>query len=249
MSDADFATIKKLQQERNAAAAAKKGSRTFDPASQRADSSSKAKMSDVFDTELYEREGGDKFAGYHTSLPAGDDDEDMEDAAGADGSRRLVGQYTATRAQIDEFARGNGVEEDAVLAGKGERSNRITDRETDYQKRRFDRVLPPTRAAPFAANRQAGASADEGESCRGVMERRELEEERVRQASEAKMMEGALDGDVVEHLATLKDGNNKENEDAGSTEAVAGRKRKKRRDVATTTTTETTEEAAPQPEA
>src|SRR3569833_2306404 len=189
MSDADFATIKKLQQERNAAAAAKKGSRTFDPASQRADSSSKAKMSDVFDAE------------------------------------------------------------DDVLAGEGERSNRITDRETDYQKRRFDRVLTPTRADPFAANRQAGASADEGESYRDIMERRELEreEERVRQAIEAKMKEGALDGDVVAHQATLKDGNNKENEDAGSTEAVAGRKRKKRWDVATTTT-ETTEAAAPQPE-
>ena len=75
MSDADFDQIRKLQQERNAAAAAKKGSRSD---SQRADTGSKAKMNDVFDTDLYEREGGDKFAGYHTSLPSGPGDEDEE---------------------------------------------------------------------------------------------------------------------------------------------------------------------------
>ncbi|KLU81500.1 splicing factor 3B subunit 1 [Magnaporthiopsis poae ATCC 64411] len=54
MSDADFEQIKKLQQERNAAAAAKKGSKAFDPASQRADSS-KVKLSEAFDTSLYRK--------------------------------------------------------------------------------------------------------------------------------------------------------------------------------------------------
>jgi splicing factor 3B subunit 1 len=243
MSDADFEQIRKLQQERNAAAAAKKGPRAFDSSSQRTDTGSKAKMSDVFDTDLYERESGDKFAGYHTSLPsgAGDEDEEMEDV---NGGRRLIGQYTATRAQIDEFAHGDGVEEEDILAGRGEKSNRITDRETDYQKRRFDRVLTPTRADPFAANRQAGA-ADEGESYRDIMDRRELEreEERVQRAIEEKRKEQALNGDVAEHKPTLENGD-KENEDAGPTEAAAGRKRKKRWDVSTT---ETADEA-PQPD-
>ncbi|KAK5655424.1 hypothetical protein OQA88_5695 [Cercophora sp. LCS_1] len=234
MSDAEFEQIRKLQAERNAAAAAKKGSRTFDPANQRADSSTKAKLGDIWDTELYDRENGDKFAGYHTTLPGadGDEDDEMEDADGR--GVRLVGQYTATRSQIDEFARGNGVEEDDLLAGRGERGNRITDRETDYQKRRFDRALTPTRADPFAANRQAGA-AEEGESYREIMERRELEreEERVRRAIEQK----AKDGPVEEHIPTLKDAGDKENEDTGSTEAAtAGRKRKKRWDVASTET-------------
>ncbi|KAK4150218.1 armadillo-type protein [Chaetomidium leptoderma] len=231
MSDADFEQIRKLQAERNAAAAAKKGSRTFDPAGQRADSSTKAKLSEAWDTDLYERENGDnKFAGYHTALPGadGDDDEEMADA---DSSRRLVGQYTATRAQIDEFARGNGVEEDDPLAGRGERSNRITDRETDYQKRRFDR--------------HSGA-AEEGETYRAVMERRDVEreEERVQRAIEQKMK----DGPVEAHKPMLKDVADKENEDAAaSPDAAAGRKRKKRWDVASEETAEQPAPAAAEP--
>lgn len=235
MSDADFEQIKKLQQERNAAASAKKGSRTFDPTNQRDESSTKASLTDALDTTLYERENGDKFAGYLTSIPAADGDGD-EEMAEADTSRRLIGQYTATRSQIDEFARGTGVEEDDVLAGRGESSNRITDRETDYQKRRFDRVLTPTRADPFAANRQAGAAdGNEGRSYRDVMNETELEreEERVRQAIIQKQKDGSADVDMIEHKPTLKDEPDKENQDAGSTEA-AGRKRKKRWDVATT---------------
>ena len=225
MSDADFEQVRRLQAERNAASAAKKGSRTFDPANQRADTSTKAKLSEAWDTELYDRENGaDKFAGYHVSLPGadGDDDEDMPDA---DSSRRLVGQYTATRAQIDEFARGDGVEEDDPLAGRGERSNRITDRETDYQKRRFDR--------------HSGAQ-DEGESYRDIMERRDLEreEDRVRRAIEQKMK----DGPVEEHQPVLKDSADKENEEVGD----GTRKRKKRWDVASA---DTAEPAAAEPAA
>jgi len=250
MSDADFAQIQKLQQERNAATAAKTGARTADPGNQRAHASTKAKFDEAFDTDLYERDGGDKFSGYHRSLPAGggDDDDEMEEA---DNSRRLVGQYTASRAQIDEFARGDGVEEEDLLAGRGERSNRITDRETDYQKRRFDRVLTPTRADPFAANRRAGA-AEEGEGYRDVMERREVEreEERVRLAIEAKAAAengGARDDDgaVPEHRATLRDGD-KENDEAGPTEAVAGRKRKKRWDVVASAGAAADESPAPE---
>ncbi|KJR81625.1 splicing factor 3B subunit 1 [Sporothrix schenckii 1099-18] len=248
MSNADFDQIKKLQQERNAAAAARKGA-SLDPSSQRVGSSTKVKLTDTVDTELYGT-GEDKFAGYHTSLPAGngdDDDDDMPDAS-ADRSRRLVGQYTATRAQIDEFARGAGVEEEDVLLSRGERSNRIADRETDYQKRRFDRVLTPTRADPFAANRNAGATATassngepKAEGYREIMERREIEreEQRVRQAIEAKRREAAANGDgsgddgarATEHKPTLTYPD-KENEEAGSTELAAGRKRKKRWDVA-----------------
>jgi splicing factor 3B subunit 1 len=71
MSDADFETIRKLQAERNAAAVGKKGSKTFDPSSQRTDVSTKASLTESFDTSLYERDGGDKFAGYSTSLAVG----------------------------------------------------------------------------------------------------------------------------------------------------------------------------------
>lgn len=228
MSDADFETIKKLQQERNAAAAAKKGSRTFDPSGQRSEST-KQKLTDSADVDLYGKDETDKFAGYHTSLPMGDDDDD--EMADGDNTRRLVGQYTASRDMIDEFARGGGVEEDDILAGRGEKSGRITDRETDYQKRRFNRVLTPTRADAFAENRQAGA-AENGTSYREIMESRELEreEERIQRAIIANQQNGHDDADAK---PTLQDGD-KENAEAGSTEAVsAGRKRKKRWDVET----------------
>lgn len=224
MSDADSDTIAKLQRERSAA---KKSSRALDVSTQRNDDK-RQKLTDSADNELYERDGGDKFAGYHTSLPMGDDDEDMDE----DNTRRLVGQYTASRDMIDEFARGSGVEEDDILAGKGEKSGRITDRETDYQKRRFNRVLTPTRADPFAENRQAGA-AENGSTYREIMEARELdmEEERVRKAIQARQNGDDNDADAQ---PTLKDVD-KENAEAGSTEDVtAGRKRKKRWDVSST---------------
>jgi len=241
MSDADFETIRKLQAERNAASAGKKGSKTFDPSTQRTDVSTKASLTESFDTTLYERDGGDKFAGYNTSIAVadGDDDDEMEEA---DTSRRLVGQYTASREQMDEFTRGKGVEEEDILLGR-EKSARIADRETDYQKRRLDRVLTPTRADPFAANRQAGA-AEDGESYRDIMARRDLEreEERVKRAIEEK----AANGEVLHYKATLtKEGsgspNDKENQERGSTEIVtAGRKRKQRWDVGSDSTGDST---------
>lgn len=246
MSDSEFDQIRKLQAERNAA---KKGKGSRDLASQRDGSDTKASLTEAMDTDLYEN-NADKFSGYHLSLPAGNDDfDDDMDTNGDDGSRRLVGQYTATASQINEFARGDGVEEDDPLAGRGEKSTRITDRETDYQKRRFNRVLTPTRADPFAANRQAGAAAEggDGETYRDIMERAEIEreEERVRRAIEDKLKNGDQADETADHKALLKDAGDKENEEAGSTEAAVGRKRKKRWDVATTTEDEA---ATPAPE-
>ncbi|KAL4762543.1 U2 snRNP complex subunit HSH155 [Aspergillus foveolatus] len=230
MSDADFDAVRKLQAERNAAAAAKKGSRTFDPSNQRTDNSTKASLTESFDTTLYDREGADKYAGYSTSIAVDDGDEDMEDA---DNGHRLVGQYTATRSQIDEFARGNGVEEEDILLGR-EKAARISDRETDYQKRRFNRgPLTPTRADPFAANTHANVE-QEGQTYREVMALREIEkeEERVQKLIAEKQARG--ENGVQEHEATLKL-EDKENAEAGSTVSVStGRKRKQRWDVAPT---------------
>lgn len=226
MSDADFRAVTKSQQERNAAAAAKKGSRRADAASQRTDPT-RQKLTDSADNDLYDKDGGEKYAGYHTSLPMGDEE---DDDTNEDRTRRLVGQYTASREMIDEFARGEGVEEDDVLAGKGEKSGRIIDRETDYQKRRFNRVLTPTRADPFAENRQAGA-AKGGTTYREIMEDQELqrEEERVRRSIQAKQAERESADDT--QLQPTLQHPDKENEDSGSTEAAAAtRKRKKRWD-------------------
>ena len=228
---ADFAEVKRLQQERNAAASGKKGSKTFDPSSQRTDISTKASMTESFDTSLYDRDGPNKFAGYDKSIAVnGDEDEDMPEA---DNSRRLVGQYTATKEQMNEFATGAGVEEQDILLGR-EKSARIADRETDYQKRRLNRgPLTPTRADPFAANRQAGVE-NEGQSYREIMAAKELEreEERVQKLIGEKRERG--ESVAIEHKPTLKqeDSSDKENKDAGSAVAVSsGRKRKQRWDV------------------
>jgi splicing factor 3B subunit 1 len=219
MSDADFETVRRLQAERNAQSASKKGSKAFDPSTQRTDSSTKASVTESFDKELY---GNDAVA-YHTSIAADGDDDEMPDA---DTSRRLIGNYTASREQINEFATG-GAEEEDILLGR-EKSARISDRETDYQKRRFDRgALTPTRADPFAANKHAGVS--DGTTYREVMQLQDLEreEERVKKIIEEKQ----ANGQVVEHKPTLKEDADKENADAGSTVEAVGRKRKKRWDV------------------
>jgi splicing factor 3B subunit 1 len=229
--EADFETIQRLQAERNAAAA-KKGSKTFDPSNQRTDQSTKARLTETFDTALYDRDSANKYEGYNTSIAVNDGvDEDQD---GGDSSRRLVGQYTATSAQMNEFAQGHGVEEEDILLGQ-EKSRRIADRESDYQKQRFNRgPLTPTRADPFAANRQAGLEGQEGQTYREHMQIRDLEreEERVLKAIEEKKAQG--DTATIEHQPTLKheDSSDKENKEAGSSVAVStGRQRKRRWDV------------------
>jgi splicing factor 3B subunit 1 len=235
---ADIEAVRRLQAERNAAAAGKNGSKTFDPSAQRTDNSTKASLTESFDTTLYEREGADRFSGYDTSIAVDGGDEEMEDA---NGGHNLVGQYTATRNQIDEMARGNGVEEEDILTGR-EKAARIADRETDYQKRRFNRgALTPTRADAFSGDSNVEG---EGQTYREIMAERELqkEEERVQKLIQEKRERGE---EVPEHQPTLKAvEDNKENEDDGS--AAAGRKRKKRWDVSSesTDTTKAPEEPA-----
>ena len=225
---ADFDTVRRLQAERNALASGKKGSRTFDSTSQRTDTSTKAALTESFDTTLYDRDEADKFAGYNTTVAADGDDEDMADV---DDSRRLIGQYTASKEQMNEFASGNGVEEEDILLGR-EKSARIADRETDYQKRRFDRgPLTPTRADPFAANKDAGVGSD-GQTYREVMQIQDLEREEARVQKLLAEKQGNSENGLVEHKPTLKDEVDKENTESGSTvDVVPTRKRKKRWDV------------------
>jgi splicing factor 3B subunit 1 len=245
MSDADFETVRRLQAERNAAAASKKGSKTFDPASQRgADSSNKISVTSNLDTDLYDgnSNGADKYAGYHTSIAVkgGGDDDDDDEMPDSDNSRRLIGNYTASAEQMNEFARG-GAEEEDILLGR-EKSARIADRESDYQKKRFERgPLTPTRADPFAANKHAGAVANEGSTYREAMAVRDLEreEQRVQRLIEQKQADGIGADDepdaVPEPKPLLKDredSGDKENADKGSTVEASGRKRKKRWDIA-----------------
>ncbi|CAZ83798.1 unnamed protein product [Tuber melanosporum] len=221
MADAEFEEIKRMQQERNAM---KSKSKAFDPSTQRKDNSTKVALTDTFDTTLYDRANGDKFAGYNTSIPANDDDDDV-DMDGGDGTRRLVGQYTASKEIISEFA--NAGDDDMDLMSAKAKGGQIADRETDYQKRRFQRQLTPTRKDAFASDGVEG----EGRSYREVMLEKELEreEERVRRQIEEKLKNGDGKMDGVEHEATLKDKEaDVENRD-GATDGT--RKRRRRWDV------------------
>lgn len=128
----------------------------------------KASTTDNFDTELYGSGSGDRFAGYNTSIPADDEmemDGDDDDANGG----RLIGQYTATADQIGEWATGEAAEDD--ILNSREKQAQIQSRETDYQRKRFQRRL---------------SDGAEGKTFKETMQERELEreEERVRRAIE-----------------------------------------------------------------
>jgi len=217
---AEFEQIRKLQAERNAA----KKSKTFDPANQRANASTKQSLTESFDTALFDRSSDNKFEGYNTSITVnGDDNDDDEDMPNADGSRRLVGQYTASKEILNEFA---SVEDDNDPMAARAKGSRIADRETDYQKRKFARALEPTRADAFK-----GDGEGEGKSYRDIMKEKELEreEERVRRKIEEKQKADGIKADVgEEHKATLQDG------DARQEDGAAPRARKRRWDVAST---------------
>ncbi|KAK4628819.1 U2 snRNP component prp10 [Fulvia fulva] len=187
MSDADFDKVRAAQAERNAG---KKGFN--DSSSQRTNTNKGISLTENFDKDLYGNDaGGDKFAGYNTSIAVAED-EDMEDG---DNDGRLVGQYTATAAQIGEWATGDTAEDD-ILQSR-EKQAQIASRETDYQKQRFKR----------------GLDGDE-KTYRETMQQREIEreEQRVQRLIEEQQKEKLANGDddddmdSVEHQATLKEG-------------------------------------------
>ncbi|KAK6351950.1 U2 snRNP component prp10 [Orbilia javanica] len=229
MSDSDFEQVKRLQQERNAAKIGSK--RALDASTQRKDFSTKASLNENFDKDLYGDSNGSRYEGYSREVV--DEDEDMQDAHG---ERRLVGQYTATKEMMNEFVR----DDEDPLAGRTEGS-RIMDRETDYQKRRFNRgPLTPTRADAFANNRQDGGE-DGGRSYREIMAENDFEREkaRVMKAIEDKQRQGE-GTDADEHQATLsiKDAD----ASADKENAPEGRRRKRRWDVSTTDSASTATE-------
>lgn len=176
--------------------------------------SGKQSLTEAFDKDLYDGNGGDKYAGYNTSI-ATTQDVDMEDAGEING-RRLVGQYTASADILNEYAHG----EDDLLESR-EKQAQIASRETDYQRRRFDRKLSPDRADAFAKDGQDG-----GQSYQEVMLMREIEREeaRVQQLLEQREKNGNA---VLDHKPTLKDGASKQ--DGSKTPPVEKKPRKRRR--------------------
>ena len=102
-----------------------------------------ASLSSVtFDTDLY---GSNDKAGYVTSIPVNEDDENLE-ALDNEVARKLA-SYTAPKSLLKEMPRGG--EEDDDIGFK--KPQRIIDREDDYRKRRLNRVISPERHDAFAA--------------------------------------------------------------------------------------------------
>ncbi|KAM3271499.1 hypothetical protein ACQJBY_041975 [Aegilops geniculata] len=100
-----------------------------------------------FDKDLYG--GGGGFAGYDTSIPASEDDDDAPEDAPNPAARRLAsytGHAVAAAADIPRSA--DGDDDDGAPASK---PRRIIDREDEYRRRRLDRGLSPDRHDAFAA--------------------------------------------------------------------------------------------------
>ncbi|SMR54548.1 unnamed protein product [Zymoseptoria tritici ST99CH_3D1] len=189
MSDADFDKVRAAQAERNASSGKKN---LMDTSSQR-NNSDKASLTKAFDRDLYDDDDRSK---YNTSIAVNDEDDDMLDAEDDGEGGRLVGQYTATAAQIGEWA--HGETEEADILESREKQAQIASRETDYQKQRFKR----------------GLDGDGEKTYKEVMAERELqrEEERVKrliQEKEKEQIAADSDSDMedVEHQATLTEGN------------------------------------------
>jgi splicing factor 3B subunit 1 len=196
---ADFDRARKGAAERSAG---NKGARASDRDGQRTNST-KVSLTDNADSELYGNGGGDKFAGYNTEIPADDDMEvDGDDDDDANGGR-LIGQYTATAEQIGEWATGEAAEDD--ILNSREKQAQIQNRETDYQRKRFQRRL---------------SAGGEGKSYKESMQERDLEreEERVNRAIEDKKKDQIARGedemDIDEAKPTLKDGAREESPEA-----------------------------------
>lgn len=219
MSDADFEMVRQAQAARSAASS-KKGAQRYDEASQRTNDT-KASLTETFDKETYGDSSSDKFAGYNTSIAVNeeDDDEEMEDDDGQSG--RLVGQYTATAAQIGEYASGEAAEDD-ILESR-EKQAQIQSRMSDYQRK------------GLALDRLNGTS--EQKSYRETMQERDLEREeaRVKKLIEEEKQEKIARGDDdemdgVEHQATLKDESVGAEQANGSIVSIEDKpKRRKRR--------------------
>ncbi|GAB7363838.1 hypothetical protein MBLNU230_g4403t1 [Neophaeotheca triangularis] len=184
--------------------------------------STKAGMTDNFDTELYGNETGDKYAGYNTSI-AIDDDADMDDGEDGmdEGAGRLVAQYTATDAQRNEWAQGDAAESVDMMQDK-EKQAQIASRQSEYQNKMFDRA------------RFDGAGV--GMSHQEAMKQREIEKEeaRVKKILEDQKKEKIANGDDDDMedapaMAMLKEADSsKDTEMADGATEVEDKPKKKR---------------------
>ncbi|ORX47694.1 splicing factor 3B subunit 1 [Hesseltinella vesiculosa] len=149
-----------------------------------------ASMASVsYDTDIYSA-NNDKYAGYATSI-AMDEDDDQDDSLYQETKRKL-NSITASRDTIMDTI-GDADSHDPFAASQ--KSKRIADRESEYQQRRFQRMLSPERKDAFSTSKD-----DESRSYSEVYREAELDRER-RRVLEV-LAQRAKDGQPVQQSAS-----------------------------------------------
>ena len=127
-----------------------------------------------YDQDIYGN--GDKFEGYSTELPMDDDEEEDELSKKMAQQSKRPASYTAPKEVYAHLQSVDGDDTDP-FAGRVE-SKRIIDREDDYNKRRLNRVLSPSRQDPFAKDNDAAGT--EARSYTDVMKEAAFQREEQR---------------------------------------------------------------------
>ncbi|KAJ8652471.1 hypothetical protein O0I10_011867 [Lichtheimia ornata] len=166
-----------------------------------------------YDTDIYTK---DKFEGYATSIPVGDeDDEDMDERYRE--TNRKLNSITASKEFLNEAVQGADSHDPFAETA---REKRIAGRQDEYHQRRFNRMLSPERADAFAKedNKESRSYAE-------VIREAELEKEqqRVFQAIAQKKRDEAQAGSSSDKMAA----------DVQATPVAEGPRKKRRWDVAT----------------
>ncbi|KAI7896663.1 splicing factor 3B subunit 1 [Mucor mucedo] len=134
------------------------------------DNEKHASMTGVsYDTDLYTT---DKFAGYSTSLAVNDEEDDDDEVYQE--TKRKLNSYTASKDILNEATEGADAH-DPFADTMRERT--IAGRQDEYQQRRFNRMLSPSRKDAFT---EGGDNDAESRSYSEVARQAELEREEQR---------------------------------------------------------------------
>lgn len=145
-----------------------------------------------FDRDIYDG-SSDKYSGYSTTLMTDAEAaalEEQEASAGGMSSGRTnlaeTQSITGSSKFFDEARSGEGED---PLAGYGR--GQIVDREDDYKKRRFNRVISPERADPYAKPPGGKAGGSSARDYQEAMLQNQLEREEARVQAEIEKREKA----------------------------------------------------------
>ncbi|KAK9760789.1 U2 snRNP component prp10 [Basidiobolus ranarum] len=143
----------------------------------------------AYDTDLYG--GSNKFAGYETSLPVNDVDDEEQVRK----PKSLLSSYTAPKEIYEELA---GVGDDGMDPFENRNgSKKIVDREDEYHARRFNRALSPERVDAFSKEANQNSEARTYAEAMKQVEL-EKEEQRVRRKIAEKAKEAEQNGQELE---------------------------------------------------